>query len=139
MNRDKWLEKCESPIEIRLAKAMLSRWPLRCRLGYGLCSPEAMRAAENDRVTLLYAQYPIGRFRVDFLVVRPHSVPVVVECDGHAYHQGDPSTWERDAERDKIIQQQGFVTLRFPGSRIHRDSDEVVDIIEKALAGRLPA
>lgn len=127
---------CESPIEEALCDAFAHRWYRRAEPAFGVCTPERMRAAELCRLRLVFAQYPIERFRADFLVVEGFAPPLVIECDGHAFHQGDPSTWERDAERDATIRRVGFQTVHFTGSRILSQIDEVLDIVERALAGK---
>lgn len=128
------LDRCESPIERDLAELFRWRWP-DADPSTGFCTPERMRAAELRRVRLVFCQYPVERFRADFLIVQGGSAPLVVECDGWAYHQGDPSTWQRDADRDAVMRAAGFETLRFPGSRIRKHGDQVVAIIERALRG----
>lgn len=57
---------------------------------------------------VLYPQYPVGRFFVDFgnPVVR-----VAIECDGAAYHQDK----EKDAKRDAELQRLGWAVYRITG------------------------
>jgi REase_MTES_1575 len=69
---------------------------------------------------VLYPQYPVGRFFVDF--ANP-AARVAVECDGAAYHQ-DP---ERDGERQAEIEAMGWLVLRIVGSDCYRDDSLRVD------------
>lgn len=60
----------------------------------------------NDAV--LYPQYPIGRYFVDF--ANPVA-KVAVECDGAAYH----TDREKDARRDAELEAIGWSVYRAPG------------------------
>lgn len=59
-----------------------------------------------------YPQYPIGRYTADFAdPIRRISI----ECDGYAYHQP-----ERDAKRDRDLNELGWRVIRIPGWRCVR-------------------
>jgi len=73
-------------------------------------------------------QFGIVHYRADFAFP---SQRLVVEADGRDWH--DPA---RDAVRDKALRALGWVTLRFPGWRIHHELDVVLDEIEAALFER---
>lgn len=64
---------------------------------------------------VLYPQYPVGRFFVDF--ANP-AAKVAIECDGAAYH--DPA---KDAARDAALRDLGWTVYRFPGWLCRTDSD----------------
>jgi hypothetical protein len=57
---------------------------------------------------VLYPQYPVGRFFVDFgnPVAR-----VAIECDGAAFHQDK----EKDAARDAELERMGWTVYRITG------------------------
>jgi very-short-patch-repair endonuclease len=139
-----WLyRRCESPIEETLARAFARHWS-HATPARGACTEEAMRRAEREGRRLVFCQHPIGSYRADFLLFEglrakhePRVPPIVVECDGHQFHQGDPETWERDAARDAAIRAAGYETLRFTGSRIASRTMEALEIIERALWGDL--
>lgn len=63
---------------------------------------------------VLYPQYPVGRFFVDF--ANP-CARVAIECDGAAYHQDK----ERDATRQREIEASGWRMWRLTGSQCARD------------------
>lgn len=65
---------------------------------------------------VFYPQYPIGRFFVDF--ANP-GAKVVIECDGAAYHLDK----EKDAERDRLLNNGGWMVYRLTGSDCVTDSD----------------
>jgi len=90
----------------------------------------------------IYPQHTIGEYRVDFLLTheyadypkdekgekqfnkdpyfRPYSL--VVECDGHDYHEKTKEQASRDKERDRTLQACGYPVFRFSGSDLHRDA-----------------
>lgn len=64
---------------------------------------------------VLYPQYPVGRFFMDF--ANP-AAKVAIECDGAAYH--DPT---KDAARDAGLIRLGWTVHRFPGWMCRQDSE----------------
>ncbi len=72
--------------------------------------------------------YGIARFRVDFAFVPER---LAVEADGRAWHDAD-----RDAARDAFLETLGWRTIRFTGSQIYRNVDDVVAQTIAALADR---
>lgn len=138
MTQERLYALCESLIELVLCRAFFANWR-DAEPAFGLCTPQRMRDAEIAGKRLVFAQYPIEKFRADFLLVQASSAPLVVECDGHAYHQGDPSTWERDLERDQAIRRCGFQTVHFGGWQIKNRTMDVLRTIERALAGEFSA
>ncbi len=76
---------------------------------------------ELERQKILFAtQIKIGKFFADFLVEQ-NGKKVVVECDGKEFHNP-----QKDKERDEILLQKGFETLRFSGSEIFHDVEKCV-------------
>lgn len=134
-------KKCESPIEVLMLGA----------LAYGLertISGAGQRAlpgfvARNTGMTGLWImpQFEVIGYRVDFLVVAVEEhVPqlftrarVVVECDGHAFHEKTPEQAERDKSRDRALLAAGLPVLRFTGREIVRDPQACVDEVGDAL------
>jgi very-short-patch-repair endonuclease len=76
-------------------------------------------------------QAQIGRYRVDFLLtmVSPHRedpsrrvrARLVVECDGHDWHERTRHQAERDRVRDRALQAEDIAVFRYTGSEIWRD------------------
>jgi very-short-patch-repair endonuclease len=66
---------------------------------------------------VLYPQYPVGRFFVDF--ANPKA-KVAIECDGAAYHQDKA----KDAARDLWMQERGWSVYRITGSDCRTRNDE---------------
>lgn len=72
----------------------------------------------------LWPQTQIGNYRVDFLF--EHVGPrcrrrVIVECDGHVWHDKTSELAAADKARDRFLAGRGFQVLRFTGSEICRD------------------
>lgn len=65
-------------------------------------------------------QVTIGKYRVDFAFVSPGGkVQLIVECDGHDFHDGDRAAAARDKERDRWMATAGYTVFRFTGSQIY--------------------
>lgn len=115
----------ESPIEFLLGASIC----LLVRLYLPECVP-FIRYAENtlndckeyldDRPEIDGAIFPrviIGEYRVDFLILYT-SGGIVVECDGHDFHERTKQQAARDRSKDRTLQSMGFRVLRFTGSEI---------------------
>jgi very-short-patch-repair endonuclease len=48
---------------------------------------------------------------------------MVVEADGHDYHDRTREQASRDRRRDRFMQANGWIVARFTGADIHRDAD----------------
>jgi very-short-patch-repair endonuclease len=114
-----------SPIEDRLADELYPRIP-------------------QDGTWTLRRQIKIDRYTVDFLLEAevnndpfPSSrVSVVIECDGHDYHERTKEQAAHDRRRDRRLAAiHSLPTIRFTGSEIHRDpsacADEVIAIVRE--------
>jgi very-short-patch-repair endonuclease len=91
----------------------------------------------------VYAQFCVGEYRADFLLRRAvrhdfksppiYSPKVIVECDGHDFHERTKEQAARDKERDRILQTQGFYVLRFTGSEVYRNPAKCVEQVDEFL------
>jgi very-short-patch-repair endonuclease len=101
-------------------------------------------------ITTLAAQVqlPQPSWRVDFFLVAfsiflpSKPIVLVVECDGHEFHERTPGQAERDRSRDREAQLRGLRILRFTGREIWRDAaacakqvDDVICAHSKQCAG----
>lgn len=66
---------------------------------------------------ILYPQFPVGRFFVDFANPR---AKVAIECDGRAYHLDKA----KDAARDAELASMGWRVYRITGSDCFREFNE---------------
>jgi len=86
------------------------------RCSFRPCSTTSSPTASSS------ARRSIGPYRVDFLVFAlgdPHGV--IVECDGHDFHERTREQSEHDKKRDRFLTSEGYRVLRFTGREIWRD------------------
>jgi superfamily II DNA or RNA helicase len=60
---------------------------------------------------------------------------IVIELDG-SQHLSDAEAYRRDRRKDRLLQQNGYLVLRFLAEDVGKDLDGVLDSILQALAGR---
>lgn len=105
--RSKVLPFAESPIESALINAIFDEF-------------------ENDRGDglALGAQVDVGRYCADLVIYEIQGMAVlVVECDGHDFHDRTKAQAAHDRRRDReILDEYGIVTVRFTGSEIYADA-----------------
>lgn len=116
-----------SPIEEAFAVALqkaIDRVPPRDEAGW----PDAIFVQRQ-------AEVPEARCVADFLLEHASGVQLVVECDGHDFHERTREQASRDRARDRRLQAAGYFVFRFTGSDIHWDADayanECVDFLLK--------
>ena len=85
-------------------------------------------------------QAKIENYRADFLLTFKSSLPgfekgrqLVVECDGHDFHDKTKQQASRDKERDREMKKLGYDVFRFTGSDIWNDAfscaKEAIDMV----------
>jgi len=72
-----------------------------------------------------------GDLEVDLLGAEAR---VAVELDG-AQHLGDPVAYRRDRRKDLLLQENGYVVLRFLAEDVGKELDLVLDTILRSLTG----
>jgi very-short-patch-repair endonuclease len=86
-------------------------------------------------------QYRVGNYRVDFAifinVVANEEIRIVVECDGHEFHEKTKEQAAHDKRRDRELQIAGWKVLRFTGSEIWRDHQACADHVSKLAASEI--
>lgn len=136
---DRWYESfadwegCQSPIEEMMCRAL---YVLKDQMqGFVTVEP----------------QVNMGPYRVDFFVTLTreyategdktawYGARVIVECDGHDFHEKTKEQAARDKERDRFLQTvAGHTVLHFTGSEIWKDvfkcATEVVDCLEEKIS-----
>lgn len=74
----------------------------------------------------IYKQRKVGQYRIDFLleyrITEPyiHNSLLIVECDGHKFHEKTKQQAKKDKKRDRVLQSQGYVVFHFTGSEIFK-------------------
>ena len=76
-------------------------------------------------------QQPLERYIVDFFC---EQAGIAIEADGQQ-HYPPP---DRDVQRDRLLTSAGILVLRFPNEQIIRRTDEVMQVIRRALQVRCP-
>lgn len=110
---------CESPIEWRLFACLIF-----CRDSTGMYEPDVPDVQWRHAGTFLDPQAEIGKYRADFLITVKNGDTkeiVVVECDGHDFHDRTKEQAARDKKRDRDLVAMGAPVLRFTGSEIVKD------------------
>ena len=74
----------------------------------------------------------LGRLEVDWLCT---DARVAVELDG-AQHLADPVAYRRDRRKDQLLQENGYLVLRFLAEDVGKELDLVLDSILRALSHR---
>jgi very-short-patch-repair endonuclease len=72
-------------------------------------------------------QYPIDTYIADFIC---RKVKLIIEIDGYSHID----KFDKDAIRDKRLQDMGFYTLRFKEQQIYNDLRNVVSAIESKIS-----
>ncbi len=139
---------CQSPIERLFLWAILLklRWEYESVIvGGGFL--DAIDDQRRRSVGVICPQVNIGSMRVDFCVAlaeyvnnESKKVMIVVECDGHDYHDKTKGQASRDRQRDREIQKRGMLICRFTGADLWADplkcADEVL-VVGKAEFERM--
>lgn len=134
--------RCESPIERLLLAQLYIHAKIIGYPGLHFCMTETPRdEASFDEAAFVYQQVRIDRYRVDFLI-HDATLPLelgaprwmVVECDGHDFHERTKEQARRDKQRDRFFQSKGYRVLRFTGSELYADAEACVDEIVEQLA-----
>ena len=76
----------------------------------------------------------VGPYYPDFLITTPY-MHLIVECDGHDYHERTKDQAIHDKKRDRFFTLGGYKILRFTGSEINKDpwacAEQVSELVEK--------
>jgi very-short-patch-repair endonuclease len=73
-----------------------------------------------------------SQMEVDFL---NESLRIVIELDG-SQHLADAEAYRRDRRKDRLLQQNGYLVMRFLAGDAGKDLDGVLDSILQSMAGR---
>lgn len=130
---------CESPIEKMMFVALTLAG--RERFDEVVLKRESLEFRELregiDRL-IIEPQHKVGNYRVDFLVTLVSKYPVdkpdgdgyevhemrheiIVECDGHEFHERTKEQAKKDKKRDRALLDLGFRVYRFTGSEVWND------------------
>lgn len=130
------LGACESPIEAKLVLALFEHPEFDSMLVRVGASVPYFGCLIDELE--LCPQFVIGSYRCDFAFRQSHpngtQTRIIVECDGHDFHERTKEQAQRDKSRDRYLQANGWKVLRFTGSEIHRTPEkcaaEIASIIQ---------
>lgn len=125
--------ECESPIESAFYQAVSILGHIR-----------------NLELTV-QAQHRVSGYRADFLInargmkcplcpAGPFTAEVIIECDGHDFHERTKEQASRDKARDRFLQHLGYTVFRFTGSDIWKDvfacASEAIEFLDDRVEGK---
>ena len=128
-----WAPKCGSPIEQYMLTALMF-----CSFGY-LDGPHRVTddqagQIEKEWTAWITPQFDFAPYRLDFLLTVAgfggDGGCVVIECDGHYFHERTKEQARRDKSRDRHMQTLGFPVFRYTGSEIWKDPRGIVEDID---------
>jgi very-short-patch-repair endonuclease len=136
---------CGSPIErLMLARLMLFEHGYGTRLEiynsvFVGARPESI-PLQTFEIAIL-PQWRAGKYTADFLLLfaaPSHSGGAsirkfVIECDGHDFHEKTKAQAARDKARDRFFTSMGCQVLRYTGSEIYRNSDDLLSDLGRAI------
>lgn len=136
-------ETCESPIENALVRALLRTRREQIMMCANRLDIKKELLGQNKISIGMTLQAKVGRYRLDFLLglrVLDSIKWLVVECDGHDWHDRTKEQAAADRSRDRELQTDGLDVFRFTGSEIWNDSEfcarEVFDWIDAMRAAQ---
>lgn len=113
------MTECESPIEqLMMIELKETEEHFISAFGaievLGLTKQETISCGENN-------------YRVDFLLEIAFKkngqyldiLKIIIECDGHEFHEKTKEQVIKDNERDRVLQSYGYNVVRFSGSEIY--------------------
>lgn len=127
------IEQCESPIEQLFFVAITTLEEIACHIGY--VDIDRYKWAEAGMV--ISEQCKIDKYRVDFLIrytqgelidsqnkiayPENKSKTIIVELDGHAFHERNEKERRYEKKRDRFLASKGYHVFHFTGSEVVRD------------------
>lgn len=130
---------CDSPIERAMLYALaVVAWDYCDGVLFRVDAGAAGTLATRGSYLEIHPQAPVGRYRVDLLLtfVTPEAIAdddgavtgfrrrtnsLIVECDGHDWHDRTRDQATRDRARDRALQTRGMPVFRYTGSDIWKD------------------
>lgn len=123
MQATTWLRKPRSPIETMMDNAFLF----------------ARRIAYDNEDWQLHVQWPVLDYVADFVLLTDVA-KIVIECDGHDFHERTKEQARHDRSRDRAMTEAGWLVMRFTGSEIWSNPFACAEqVIEFALQREVAA
>ena len=109
--------KCKSPIEMLFNFAFDLVKFSEGYMGYDLFPQHEIRC----KTKTYYADFAFFANEIDGMMeIKNPDFKLVIECDGHEFHEKTKEQVTRDNEREYDLKMEGFDVLRFSGSQIYK-------------------
>ena len=124
------MKMCESPLERAFLVGMLA-------YSREFMTPNLLKQGE-----VIELQKKIGNYRCDF-VYTPNSEnqtskkPIVIEVDGHSYHEKSVKQATNDRQRDRFLADKGYKVLRFHRAEIEASLEEAIASLDDSINAHL--
>jgi Protein of unknown function (DUF559) len=81
-----------------------------------------LSSEKTPDVILVTSQFQFNQYRVDFMATMFDGFAslLVIECDGHEWHEKTKEQASSDKKRDRYFVMKGICVLRFSGSEIRK-------------------
>lgn len=130
MRLEESLIGCESPIEQLLALEL--EWIGLKNINSYNPFVDVIEIEKQKEITCENKKYRVDFF-IPVLYLNQENIGVIVECDGHEFHQKTKEQVEKDNNRTRDLQKAGYEVIRFSGTEIwhrpYRCAMEVKNII----------
>lgn len=141
---DKLGRWCQSPIErLLLAKLLTYGWFSESQTEWTVAYETVNKIAGvkcNGRIlhalhdpAFMIVQLPVMEYVVDFAFFCGRE-RLVVELDGHDFHERTRKQAAHDKRRDRRLVSAGWKVLRYTGSEVYSDVDAVLEEIDAHIA-----
>lgn len=78
------------------------------------------------------AQYEVGAYRIDIVLMGPNGLRLALECDGEKWHSTEEQV-RNDLERQAVLERLGFHFIRIRGSDYYRRKEKTLEKLFKDL------
>lgn len=104
-----------------------------------------LKPEQTENGVWVFPQCQIGKYRADFVIIarfETSTLPltkIIIECDGHDFHERTKDQAQRDKARDRFFVANHYKVMRFTGSELHRNplkcADEVMSHLDDIAHG----
>lgn len=136
-------EVLDSPMEARMLSAIISSCgDVSLRLVHGDKRQILVMGDKDSQMhgTTIHMQREFGPYVADFVVSKYQIFPdhslyssVVVEVDGHDFHEKTKSQASKDKKRDRFFASEGIHVLHFSGSDVFRSAGDCANEVNNFL------
>lgn len=141
-----YFEQCQSPIEQAfLAAGDMFLHLNMAHLHVGLPIDLMVERTKKTKTLELFMkpQWEVAGYRADFLLgyagAGTHKqTSIIVECDGHEWHERTKEQAQHDKERDRVLNAHAAKVIRFTGSEIYARPmhcfEQALSVLDTALS-----